>query len=435
MKREADVIVVGSGAAGATAARELARAGRDVLLLERGGYQRSLLGTQIGAARIADRIGLRFSKEGLQCVRGLTTGGTTLMTCGTYKAPPAYLQEEYGIDLTAETAVTVRELGVNKLPDRLLEGSSLTLMEAANQLGYHWSRLDKFIDPNRCKARCSSCMLGCPHGAKWTARRFVADARHAGASLVQHVNVLRVDHAGGRVQGVVARVRHRKVTFRAPLVILAAGGMGTAPILQRSGIPQAGKGIFIDPLVVVYGAGPSASLGTANNPPMSVGTWEFHDSEGFMLAPLIDPWLLYPAQVGLVSPAKALGVLRYRRTMGIMVKIRDDMAGELFGDGSFSKPLTDADRVKLDRGASISEEVLSKAGCKSLSRTAIRGAHPGGACAIGQVVDTDLQTEIPGLYVSDASVFPRALGAPVVASLVALNKRLVRHLEQERSSR
>ncbi len=429
MKREADVIVVGTGAAGATAARELARAGRDVLLLERGGYPKALMGTQIGAARFADRIGLRFSKEGLQCVRGLTTGGTTLMTCGTYKAPPDYLASDYGIDLEDETAETVRELGVNTLPDRLLEGSSLALMEAANQLGYHWTKLDKFIDPNRCVARCSSCMLGCPHGAKWTSRRFVADARHAGATLIQHAKVSRVEHAGGRVTGVVARVHRRKVTFRAPTVILAAGGMGSAPILQRSGIPQAGKGIFIDPLVVVYGAAPSPALGTSKNPPMSVGTWEFHETEGFMLAPLIDPWLLYPAQVGLASPPKALGVLRYRRTMGIMVKIKDDMAGELYADGSFSKPLTDADRQKLERGASISEEVLVKAGCKSLSRTAIRGAHPGGACAIGQVVDTDLRTEIPGLYVSDSSVFPRALGTPIVASLVALNKRLVKHLE------
>ena len=220
--------------------------------------------------------------------------------------------------------------------------------------------------------------------------------------------------------------------LRAPMVILAAGGMGSAPILMRSGIRGAGKGIFIDPLVVVYGhyRGDKPRSGTCFNPPMSVGSWEFYESEGFMLAPLNDPWIMFAAQMALVSPLRLFEVLRFRRTMGIMTKIRDAVEGELFEDGSFSKPITGADRSKLDRGAEISSEILVKAGCDpgSLARTTARGAHPGGACAIGKVVDENLETEIASLYVSDASIFPESLGTPVVATLVAMNKRLVRHL-------
>jgi len=49
------------------------------------------------------------------------------------------------------------------------------------------------------------------------------------------------------------------------------------------------------------------------------------------------------------------------------------------------------------------------------------------------VVDTNLKTEIDGLYVSDASVFPEALGTPVVATVVSMSKRLARHLVEQRN--
>ncbi|MFC1654624.1 GMC oxidoreductase, partial [Myxococcota bacterium] len=98
---------------------------------------------------------------------------------------------------------------------------------------------------------------------------------------------------------------------------------------------------------------------------------------------------------------------------------------------TFTKPLTDADLARLDRGVQISKEILIKAGCKekSIVRGPIRGAHPGGACRIGEVVDINLQSRhIENLYVSDASVFPQALGTPVVATVAAMNKRLAKHL-------
>ena len=44
------------------------------------------------------------------------------------------------------------------------------------------------------------------------------------------------------------------------------------------------------------------------------------------------------------------------------------------------------------------------------------------------MVNTDLQSEIPGLYVCDASVFPEALGRPTVLTIIGLAKRLAKHL-------
>lgn len=438
MKREADVIVVGSGAGGGTIAKELARAGLDVLILEKGRNHKRFMGTHFSAAMMADKLGMSFSREGLQCIRAITTGGSTMMYCGAFSPPAPFIKEELGIDLSDEVEAVRRETGVGKLPDRLLEGCSLMLIEAADKLGYHWEVFDKFVDPEKCRRHCSDCILGCPTGAKWTARRFVEEAREHGATLQNGISVEQVLHQNGRATGVRALRGTELIDFRAPLVILAAGGMGSSPILNRTGIWEAGQGIFIDPLVFVGGvySGNVPYAGTCYNPAMSVGTWEFYRSEGFMLSPLMDPWIIFMAQMALVGAPKVLKIFHYHRWMSIMVKITDEMAGELRANGSFSKPLSDSDKAKLNRGVQVSREILVKAGCreKSIVRGPIRGAHPGGACRIGDVVDRNLQTRIENLYVSDASVFPRALGTPVVATVAAMNKRLARHILKQREA-
>ena len=88
-----DVIVVGSGPGGATLARELARCGRRVLLLERGIDYRpaSYYGTYLGALIYADRRSLLFTQEGLNIVRPLMVGGATSMYCGCAAPPPDWL--------------------------------------------------------------------------------------------------------------------------------------------------------------------------------------------------------------------------------------------------------------------------------------------------------------------------------------------------------
>jgi choline dehydrogenase-like flavoprotein len=43
-------------------------------------------------------------------------------------------------------------------------------------------------------------------------------------------------------------------------------------------------------------------------------------------------------------------------------------------------------------------------------------------------VDKDLATPVRGLHVCDASVFPEALDRPTVLTIVALGKRLAKHL-------
>jgi choline dehydrogenase-like flavoprotein len=427
MKRKTDVVVIGSGPGGATVARGLARAGRKVLLLEKG-KRLWWVGNHLAGMRMSDRMGLSFSEEGLHIVRAMTLGGSTLMYCGSATEPPEWLATRYGIDLSTYVAQTIQELALEPLPDDVVGSAALRIMEAADGLGYRFEKFRKFIDPEKCRSHCGgTCMLGCPYKAKWTAANYVDDMVAAGGEVITGCSVSEVVITDGVATGVVARTSRGPLEIEAKTVILAAGGLGTPCILQRSGLHEAGVGMFIDPLVFVTGV--SRHKGTSSGPPMSVGTYELID-DGIVLSDLIDPWAMWMMMSGVRNPRRFGDILRYRRMLGLMVKIGDERKGFVTVDGRISKPLTERDRYRINRGAAISRDILIRAGCRpeSVVIGPLRGAHPGATARIGDVVDTDLKTRIEGLYVADASVLPEALDRPVVLTLIALGKRLVEHL-------
>ena len=224
--RECDAVVVGSGPGGATVARELARAGKDVLLLEKGKYHRDL-GSYLGAARMLDRAGFYKSREGVSMLKATTAGGATMVYSGSAAMPPPWLYPKYGIDLNPDAQETWEELGVDFLPDDLAGEASMRVMDAANAIGYQWEKSPKIMDTAKfvngkcCGARTS---LGCTCGAKWTARDYIAQAESAGAAFQTSAECLDVIVENGTAKGVVVRRNDETAEVRAPTVVLAAGG-------------------------------------------------------------------------------------------------------------------------------------------------------------------------------------------------------------------
>jgi choline dehydrogenase-like flavoprotein len=404
---EVDVVVVGSGPGGATVARQLAQAQKRVILLERGRDHREQLyyGTHLGALIYGDKGCLLFTEEGLNIVRPLMTGGATNMFTGSAARPPQWLKQRYGIDIDVEVEDTIKELALDRLPDDALGERSTRIMEAANSLGYDWQPLMKFMRPSHtarfdCGAKC---MLGCRCGAKWTANEYVDDAVAAGCELMTRSRVDDLIIEDARVVGVRGKMgRSTRFEIRAEAVVLAAGGIGTPIILQNAGFFEAGNGMAMDTTTIVYGT--SKYGGISSEPPMSVAYTD--DENGYMLSTLIDPWLLYPMINSLKGIRYPFTWFNYGNTMGMMIKIKDELSGGVSLEGRISKPLTPFVGP-------------------------LRGTHPCATVRIGEMLDENLRTEVENLYVCDASCFPEALDRPTVLTIIGLGKRLGEHLLQE----
>lgn len=427
---QADVIIVGSGPGGATLCRELAQRGRRVLLLERGSDQRSRLyyGTYPGAMLYADRLSLLFTQEGLNIVRPLMLGGATSMYCGCAAPPPAWLKEKYGVNIDEEVSATIEELEIAPLSAELRGTASTRIAQAAQALGYDWQPQLKFMKPARAHPfKCGAkCMLGCRCGAKWNAAEFVDEAVAAGADVRTRAKVRRIVLEDGRAVGVEGTIGYAPFAARAETIVLAAGGIGSPRILQASGFAEAGQGMTMDTTVMVYGFVKERGIG--NEPPMT-WSWE-NDAEGYMLSTLMDPWLLYPLINSLKGLQYALTWPRWNHVLGVMIKLKDEISGGVFSDGTISKPLTANDRSRLASAEAVCRQILVAAGAErsSIFMTPLRGTHPSGTVRIGRMVDENLRTEMPGLYVCDASVFPEALDRPTVLTIIGLAKRLAKQL-------
>jgi len=429
----AEVVIVGSGPGGATVARGLARAGKNVILLERGRDWRgsALYGTYAGALMYTDRNALLFSREGLNIIRPLMAGGATSMYCGCAAQPPAWLKEKYGLDLGRWVEETIEELHIAPLPTELRGTASTRLADSANGLGYDWTPLLKFMSPARTEhfACGAKCMLGCRCGAKWNAAEWVDEAVATGCcEFYTSARVTGLMIENGKAAGVWATLEGQEAEIHAQTVVLSAGGIGSPLLLKQAGLTRAGEGIGMDTTVMVYGAGKQA--GNGNEPPM---TYEWiNDEVGYLLSTLIDPWLNYPIIMG---PSHLPAWARWNQTLGIMIKLKDDVSGGVQSERDIRKGLTAGDQQKLDHALPIAKRILLKAGAEeqTLEVTPLRGTHPCASVRVGDLLDTNLQTEIENLYVCDASAFPEALARPTVLTIIGLGKRLAEHLLGEHS--
>ena len=420
-----DAIVIGSGPGGATVARELSRHGIRTLILERG-TGAPIKGTMLQsvAMTLVPGRSLLFTQELLALVRAITVGGSSILAYATAFEPPYEMFESHGIDLSQEVEHIKSELPIGRLADHLVGPAARRIMASAQELGYTWTKLPKIVYQDKCRPHCDKCTMGCPYGAKWTARMFVDEACAQGAVLLTGARVGSLAVQDGRVESVHFSKGGREYQVSAPVVILAAGGIGTPLILGASGVTNAGRGFFFDPLVVVMGT--VDDLDDGREFPMATG---MHDpGEGYVMTDLVWPkWIygMFTAQVLRLDRVGAHG-----RTLPIMVKVRDDLGGHLTARGGVRKRLTEHDRTRLIRGSETARRILKNAGARHIFRTWYMAVHPGGTAKIGDLVDSNLKSRLDNLYVCDCSVIPESWGLPPTLTLIALAKRLAKHLVQ-----
>ena len=408
------IVVIGSGAGGATVAKELASAGIDVMLIERG-------------ARVEGKDAFKCYANvhsAVEIMRAFCLGGTTMVSVGNGVRALREEIQQFGIRLNYEEVE--RDLGVRLLPESLIGEGTRRIAASAEKLGFKVERMPKFIAAEKC-TQDGRCAFGCPSSAKWTALNFVKSAERSGARVLTEMLVEEIVVRGGEVKGVLARstARSRKNSkfIEADAVVLSAGALETPLLLQKASLPTSSSSLFVDTFITVGGVladsmreerkMKEARMNFSKEIPMSI----LIQFKNFILSPHFSR--------GLLTALKQKGInAKPANTLGIMVKIKDEENGRILADGSVEKGISPTDAEILAEGASIAGAILVNAGVNpnSLVTTAPRGAHPGGTAKIGVAVGRDLETEASGLFVADASLLPKAPGAPPILTIVALAK-------------
>ncbi|HON79568.1 MAG TPA: GMC family oxidoreductase N-terminal domain-containing protein [Spirochaetota bacterium] len=423
-----DAIVAGSGPGGATVAKELAKQGKKVLLLEWGS------GEDISAG-IVKRLwqavkwlgipgrGLLFTTGFLGMVRGICKGGSSVFYYASCFKVPHDMLKRHGIDVTAEEKEARKELPIGVLKDEMMTPMASKLMKCACDLGYPWKKIEKFMYQDKWSPGYPFGYYGDPGGVKWSARMQVDDAVARGAVFLDRARVKHVVIRDGKAEGVVFKRGGREYSVFGSKIIIAAGGIGTPVILRASGMEKAGYDFFYDPLISVCGVVKDITA-RRDEIPMSGG---FHnEEEGYVMTDMALPYMIdagFSAEV-----FRFHRIFSRKKTLRIMVKIRDSLGGKLTDSGGVRKGLAPEDRMKLDRGYEAARKILEKAGARGIFRTWYLAAHPGGTVKIGDLLDSNLRTEYENLYVCDCSVIPEPWGLPPVMTLVCLGKRLAKHL-------
>ena len=361
---------------------------------------------------------LPLTLTNIEEIGGTTTSsiGNACFSCsGCYSNSIMQQFEDKDLNIFEELIEASEELNVTYFPKKLWGHSTQLIAQAGEELGYIVEPMPKFINFEKCQS-CGKCVNGCLFDAKWDATYFVREAVEYGAELVTEFNVFEVLHENNEVIGVAGiNKNNEKVVYKAKRVVVAAGALNTPIILKNSKFKNVGSQIFFDIFTTIGGYLENAQL--KNELLMGIKA-EFGP---YFLSPH------YSMQLLPLMQEKGI-VVEEKDVIGIMLKFADTCIGTIDSEGNIEKTLTKLDVDLIKEGYEKAVNILLKLGVKpeSIVATSLKGAHPGGTAAIGDVVDNNFETEVKGVYVSDASVIPEAPGRPPILTIVAIAKKVAK---------
>ena len=253
---EADVVIVGSGAAGGILAHRLAKRDRRVLVLERGRHvdpadfeenERDQFATLFADGGMQISSDARF-----QVLQGMCVGGTTVVNNGVcFDLPDEVLAHwndpdghNAGLD-AGEVREAFRRVRdwipvISQEKNKHLNPSAAEFATGVSELGLDRAGRFEVVDANIADCLgCGYCNIGCAYGRKLSSLdNFLPRAQEEfgdNVEIYSECQVERVVRSNGRASGVEARLTDgRRLTVDADTTVISAGAVSSSLLLQRS---------------------------------------------------------------------------------------------------------------------------------------------------------------------------------------------------------
>jgi choline dehydrogenase-like flavoprotein len=480
-----DIVIVGSGAGGGTAAKELSALCRDgvrIAVLECGPRlkEADYTGREVEMAErlYFDGGGMLTRDRSVTLAFGRAYGGSTVVYTGTSLALTKDTFTRWNVsgldyhDLQARSRKYFTENHVHLLPAEAINENNRLFADACRKLAY---RVEQFpINVNGCRGA-GLCNLGCPNGAKMGTHRVqLPEAEKNGVEMITNCTVDRVED-----RTLYATVVREAVGYpsawapgeyrvRAKAIVLAAGAVNSPAILLRSGLGRGlkalGRYFTCHPALILVGQHPRPITNYYGHP-KSYYCDEFAASDGFLLETcMYFPFTTAKAVAGFGDEARALLSAMDRLQMILVLAIDPALPDNRVTVGSDGKPvvhyrITDQVRRALVSSMRVCARIFFAAGATRVhapagrkffiepheqdrldelvpidgfkaGKVSVSSAHLMGGCRMGEnAADsvTDAWGQVHGvswLFVSDASLFPNSAEINPYITIMALADRV-----------
>ncbi len=487
-----DIVIIGSGAGGGTAAKELSSLCRDgmrIAVLEWGPKLREeeFTGQEAEMARrlYFEAGGVLTKDKSVTLAFGRAYGGSTVVYTGTSLAisePTVRKWDVPGLeyaDLAARSRQYLAENNVHLLEQDRLNDNNRLFADGCRRLGY---RVDQFpLNLKGCQGA-GLCNLGCPNGAKMGTHRVqLPEAERNGVTVVTNCRVDRLEPH--RVIATVSDpgVGERsawppgdyRVTARA--VVVAAGAVNSPALLLRSGfgalLPALGRYFTCHPALILVAQHPRP-ISNFHGHPKSFYSDHFAESDGFLLETcMYFPFVTAKSLTGFGPEHAALMSAMDRMQMILVLALDHSRPENRISIDRHGQPVVDytispevrrslvasmrtsariffaagAERVHapagkrffIERADAASIDALIPEEGLTLGKVTISSAHLMGGCRMGRgpgdsVTDAQGQVHgVPWLFAADASLFPDCAAINPYVTIMALAGRVADNVRRQ----
>lgn len=482
-----DVVIVGAGAGGGTVAAALAplaRAGRRVLLLERGTRHapEAAVFDEVRATH-ASYDHPRVDDDVVRLATGRGVGGSTRVSSGVIAAPGGRSVAAWNVpgldagDLEGRLVRLAETCGAHFLPPDALNENHRLFADGAARAGFATGAYRVAVRGCRGAAVCG---LGCPNDAvQGTHRVQLPVAEAAGVEVITGADVLAVRDRRLEVRVHAPRPGEPDAPWapgthlvEAGCVVLAAGAIGTPALLLRSGLgralPRLGHGITLHPTQWIAAEHPRPITTDVGHPTSLV--LDRSETDGWWLEPAFAPPLATALHLGGMGPRHE-AMLRAFPRLQMLRAVAIDRAADghrvtLDADGEplVQYRLTPAVRRALVQAQRSATRLAFAAGAVRVHAPAaieaplerrdidhidarlpidgerlgpVTAVHAMGGAAMGRDAATSVTDAwgrvhgMPWLRIADASLCPDALGVPPALMVMALADRVAEGVQAD----